>query len=779
MPNFSTAKCLGRSWVFPALFVLLIIINIPLFSNLVLPQHDTMYMFQTFYVFYNEFFFNNELPLWLPYGFHGVQSDYFLVTLLSPSAYFTGLLGWLLNVKNVLLLFNLSMFLEQLIYLFGTYLLAKKLFNHKATIFFVCATVICSTVLFYQFNQNFRIYNFLPLIIYLYMEFFLRLKITYLFAGMILLLVSVFGNSAYFTPVMVLPLAIILPALCIEGYRGRRLFARPSGREILISVLLLLLFLLTAGIYYYFISYAMEHVEGIYTVRDPITDRIYTGRDLITMATDLETFLTYPDGRFLGFKKFTSLLMPTSESIMTDITLHVGLIALFFTLYAFIFVRRLFFIAFGCVVAIFVLFSLGGKTPVAELLYHYFPTMKYYRHIGYVVSNLKLFLPFLAGFGVEHLLVSLEPFEREKATLSTRRINLTAHSAEIITAVAVMAGTFIYAGIVMQHEMVPSLVFTGIFLMLLYLLLRRLNPAKRFSIFLCASVAFHMISYQGVVNSIYSVRSNVFKPVPASSITVNRYGFQESKTIDPLVKRSKDTLPMIEKEEVKYTLAYGFLQWDPCMSTFRMDFLNVHVATLFKLKAMRLLHSSIGTSLVLPNDSNFIRSLGCGSPKLKLHSDVIFSDSLEESKDIIRQNQVVDKIIVLNRVSEETRSSWRGADARDGGKAGGSIEVKGFKANELALEVVIPEGRGAWLYYADAWHPAWKAFVNNKQVPIAQANIAFKAVRLDKGRSSVRFVFDNRRSRVLGNSIVSIGLISMLSVLTAMAFALYRAIMRR
>jgi uncharacterized membrane protein YfhO len=51
------------------------------------------------------------------------------------------------------------------------------------------------------------------------------------------------------------------------------------------------------------------------------------------------------------------------------------------------------------------------------------------------------------------------------------------------------------------------------------------------------------------------------------------------------------------------------------------------------------------------------------------------------------------------------------------------------------------------LSYADVWHPRWKATVNGRRVRVERANLAYKAVALDRGANVVEFRFDPGRAR--------------------------------
>jgi hypothetical protein len=727
-------------------------------------------IFQTFYFYYNEFFFYNEIPQWIPFGFYGVQSDYFLIVLLSPSGYLAGLIGWLLNIKNVLFLFELSLFLEQLILLFGTYLLAQNLFKHKTTTVFVCVTVICSTVLLSRLGV--RTYLYLPLVIYYIISFFSKYKLQYLLIAINIFVVSFFGLQPYNIPIPTLAVSIIFLALLFANYKKCRHFLDLSREDIFLSSVFFLTSLVLIGTYYYYIIHAMDFTEGIYYGRDPLT-----------MKTDLNTFLTY--GRItIGFEKFGTLFYPAVKFILSDVILYVGLLPLAFIIYGFVFIRNSIFTAFTCVVIIFGLLSLGDMTPVAELLYNYFPMMDYYRQIGTVVSIYKLFLPLLAGFGLDHFLNRPDLLQDKKTGVLSMAAKKKIVLAEIILACLVIFGNLVYTKSILY--LVPTVLYlaiitTALILMFLFILRRYYQPREHFSIFLISCVCFQMLSYQALVSGAFYLlteqRGN--RPLKTSSIMVNKYDFEEKRNKYWPNKRTMETLPFVFKSGVAYTIAYSFLQWDPCISRARIDFLNSNVASLIDLKggvdtSVRRFPGVVGYGeLILQDDDrDFLPIMGCFSPKLKLFSNVIFSDNLNESAKIIENARGLDKLLVLNRVPEELRSYWTGSNLIESNGSGGEIKVLDFRANEMVLEARIPEGRGSWLYYADAWHPGWHAIVNGEIIPIAQANIAFKAIFLEKGTNKVRFVYNNKRSKITGHFLIIFGLIFMFVLLAGMVLKL-------
>jgi hypothetical protein len=104
----------------------------------------------------------------------------------------------------------------------------------------------------------------------------------------------------------------------------------------------------------------------------------------------------------------------------------------------------------------------------------------------------------------------------------------------------------------------------------------------------------------------------------------------------------------------------------------------------------------------------------------------------------------------------------------------GSVEMTRFTLSELVAKVDVAAPQGAWLVYADAYHPSWHASVNGEETQIHPANLAFKALRLPPGTSEVRLWFDHPVSRILGIAIAVGGVAWSFSMLVWMGVMLLR-----
>jgi hypothetical protein len=79
----------------------------------------------------------------------------------------------------------------------------------------------------------------------------------------------------------------------------------------------------------------------------------------------------------------------------------------------------------------------------------------------------------------------------------------------------------------------------------------------------------------------------------------------------------------------------------------------------------------------------------------------------------------------------------------------------------VEAEAVAP----GYLVLVDAWDPAWRAYVDGREVPVLRANVAFRAVALDAGHHRVEFVY-RPRSAMLGAAASLAGLLIAASALS-------------
>jgi hypothetical protein len=81
-----------------------------------------------------------------------------------------------------------------------------------------------------------------------------------------------------------------------------------------------------------------------------------------------------------------------------------------------------------------------------------------------------------------------------------------------------------------------------------------------------------------------------------------------------------------------------------------------------------------------------------------------------------------------------------GTASREPGGGGLRYAVESYNVNSVEMKVIAP--RRGLLYWVDGYDKDWRAYVNGAEVPIARANLNFKAIALPAGESRVRFTFE-------------------------------------
>lgn len=69
----------------------------------------------------------------------------------------------------------------------------------------------------------------------------------------------------------------------------------------------------------------------------------------------------------------------------------------------------------------------------------------------------------------------------------------------------------------------------------------------------------------------------------------------------------------------------------------------------------------------------------------------------------------------------------------------GTARVERYEPNELVLDVEAEEE--GLLFVSEIWHPSWRAYVGEEEVPVLRTNVAFRGVVVPAGRHRVRLVY--------------------------------------
>jgi len=724
-------------------------LNLPWLARRIVPIHDTFYNFEDFHVFYSHLFYHARLAAWIPYGLYGLQSDYEQVISLSPFSYLAGGIGALLRIRDALLLFKLGILGEQLAFVYGVYLLSRRIFATPATALVLSIAAAGTSVWYAQLWLDFRIYYLLPLVLYLVVCFQQSGRSAYVWLAGITGVAWALGEVPYVNPLLVLvPLGVVLVALAPDYRSHASRLARPSRA----SLVALGLFLLVAGAYLYFASRSLDFSILRTEERNPITGKV-----------DLETFRSYAGNANLVIIANALLFgwplhLPWGSG--ADNSVYIGLLPLLGLGIAVARERsRLF---FGLVVTAILLVALSIGGAFTTLAY-YLPGLAYYRHVGLVYGLVKVLLLLASGYGIERLWSLPLPRLSHPLLLLVGVLFLL----ELLGALPGLRGPGLVRWLQLQwgSHVLLRLAAYGAFLALCRALSGSLRTA------LALGLMFDLALYQLAV---FEVRAPRLAPADLAlldAVQVRDLAYQPERSehaVDPADPSTRTPTRILSQEgldlvgrlqETRYLEwnIYPFAQFDPCRSAVRADTLAVGV--------QRLLSLERGDGLDLSP------ILGCGAPKLRVVADAALVQSADEArKALVAALRAGERLPAVIQPAAGVAPPTPGPA---GGPAG-RVEVTRFTADELEARVEVDASGGAWLVYADAFHPGWRASVNGQEVPISVANLGFKAVRVPPGASAVRFWFGRGPSHALRYAVAGFGAAWALGLVLAMVRSLLR-----
>ena len=344
--------------------------------------HDGFQYFTLQYFFLNNAIQSGELAQWIPYmsqgtvatQWYGVQGS-LLQNALLPVAPF-------LQKIDLLTVFHVGMFVDEMILLVGTWLLARRFFQLPAVVF-ITVSVVGSAVWLDQPYWNVRLYYALPLVLELGHRFLETGRWRWFALAGNLLALQIIGNLPYFVPVATFAVFVYFASMAAshgqlmwDRIRSLRLNGRAAA-AISVSVA----------------SFVAAYACMVIGTSELVT---YSAGRSPDGSTTLNGFLTY--GGETGLQQWLDVLLNVSPSL--DMTLYGGILLLPLALVGLITVdrRRLHFVVMAIVM---LLFTLGTLISIAA--FRVWPGMRFFRHIALVSPFVKVLLIFVAGIGFERL----------------------------------------------------------------------------------------------------------------------------------------------------------------------------------------------------------------------------------------------------------------------------------------------------------------------------------------------------------------------------------------
>lgn len=717
---------------------------------------DTGLNWELFYASYIELIFHNDLAHWFPYGAYGQPNTLHNLMGLSATDYLMMTIGKLFHINNAVVLFQLSLLADHVLFLLGIHLLSRSLFRRQSTVW-LC--LIGSITLLYGFQltfiQVFRMVGWYPLVLYFLVRFFRDQRAEGLWMAGTVFTFSCLG-MAYEQP---WPFMALLPFIAVATWKHpgawRDVVRCRAG--ILVTMIL---FAAAASLYLYL---ALHVLDGVETIRE--------GRTGSSGVVDLETFSSDKTRIFT--------LYDVVLSFVCGHVFYIGLLPLGCVLWGLLRVRTPLFAAFMVSSLFFVWFPLGGvlalalyySVPFISLL-HYIYMSFHFLPVALLLAagaawdqlelswkNLKIWLtfPVIIIFAIDFSFYGCSLALTPKYAQSL--VNLTWIALAKVGVYGGLVGLAAVLSLVLRSAaqgssqrwrvcmsfrgLVTAALLTGLFVDVFRYSYQSGTPANR-------------------IGTNFDAPYSNWQPVKKSS-PVYRTGY-----IHPLtwqgerLDQTNDERQQFALQTPAYFYVYAFAQFDPCRRKreWNLEWHSVGIA-MQKLLALRE-----------ENDQALQTILGCYAPKLRLLTQALYVTNEAEAAAAVRNHGDLVNVAILQLPANlppppMPRSSPAGSP--------GSVHVTDFGANAIQIYVNVTNPGGAWLVYADTYDPRWQAWVNGKPAPVVPAYVGLKAVWVPQGESVVRMKFSagsNVGVRVLaiGGAICSLSLLLFCGVCCVQGF---------
>ncbi|MCH7863797.1 MAG: hypothetical protein IIC56_01120 [Proteobacteria bacterium] len=691
-----------------------------------LPLHDTGAVFQVFKTAYSNYLQTGDLSEWLPQGVYGYQTHLETVFRISPISYPVMALGKLFGALDTLALFRTVVLLEITVFAFGFLRLADEVFENRTVSVFALASFLMTTVVINQIYWSLRIVYLLPLVTYYILSFFKTGRGIRLIMAAVFTFISVFGAPVYFSIYYAI---YFITLFFLFYYVYRKQFRLVIDRPLIIAAPAAAL-LMGVGAYVILTS-----TDGLAFIAP--------GRDPVTLKVDLDTFLDYGGG---GIEKSFELLFANTRTTR-DVNFYIPAAALIFAIYALARVRDRVFLAFAAAFAFFLVLAWGRFSPLAYVIY-YLPGVSYLRHIGLLYAVPKMLLCLIAGFGVQHFLAATagggDAYHKERRFLA-----VTAGLGAFVVVTTLLLAVFVVGTAEADSPRTGMVAMSALGFLAVAAVAVPSTLGRRTLLGTSALVVVVQGGLYLTLNNAFLTEGYHTAPsINEEFARARPYAFEETRLPVP-------AHPKYETWEAtsfglnyyrSHMILYGALGMDPCTPVIPRNKVEYHSSGIGVL-ARHLFGpdaevGKFGDYYKRDPDALFFRLAGCdGRPKLRLIG--AFEERALGPGPPITPDAMSSAVMVERpdtgerRLVKVTAGEFPGAASlSDQGMA-----VTHFSANRLEVTVEEVGPKGAWLVYADAFHPGWRAAVDGRPAPVWRANLAFKAIFLPPGTTAVGFDF--------------------------------------
>ncbi len=745
------------------LFGLLLLLQVAVYAWLILGRrmvkgHDTLFIYLLQYLFLAGASPGHEVALWMPNAAHGLVTNWMANAQGGLLQNALLLLGGVPEGTNLLPLFHLGMFFDELILLMGVWGLGRRFYSSPYTRFFVAATMMGSSFWADHLLFNFRIFYQVPLILSLLHGFLdggSRWKL--FLAGNLVALQ--FTGSLYLSVLTVLFVALYFFAHALVYRREWSARLRPF-RLRPFDLAIILVNLAVVATVYATIAPGSEELRQARPGRNP------------DGSVPLNTFLTH--GGTLNPLRYLDLGLGLSPSL--DFTLYCGILTLACGLLAVLHRPGRRALHLSICIVLTLLFSVGFLSIVGPIAYSFAPPLHFFRYVCLAAPLVKLLLILLAGLGFESIVES-----RPRIELSLKRVStgLFLAAGGILAILAILAVGF------RSGESIATLIdllSTGI----PGLAPRSAATGGRPSAVLLGNSGFAAAA-AGMLLAAKASRPGCTPRLIALLIGVHaidvfrwkvqmldqetvplgeaQYALQEIRPV-PYVRRrdgnyeTSDRFQALGKASFRYGATYdftdGFLHLDPPASRFWMAYWLSPFDDLLHANERRPLGSPLPAEPRLrvnvdPDSRDpYSRIVGATQDKIQFFSRAHVAQSDPVLANLLNSPRYRGDVLLLSPHTGDASGTTISSHEAEAGllekqeRLDLPYEIAHFDPNSLTVRVAVPSrSGGAWLAYCDVWHPGWTATVNGRTVGVERAFLAYKAVRLDEGENTVVFRFDS------------------------------------
>jgi len=692
-------------------------------------SHDSIIWFGVFSYFF-DCLRHGILPLWNPYMNCG--EVFFLnihvLHLWDPSTLLLVFMGKFFRI-NSLTIYQHDLLLRYLIFISGSYLFFRRLAKYRFSAFFAFIVLSFSALCSSYLKQHGFVLCFYTLPWILFFSFkFLEEKQAMSFFWLSFFLGMAFSTSGYHIMYLVVSWAVLLACIFIsKGFTWPKSGFSANDRKIIFGAIAIFL-LLSLNLIPVFLTYIRYTVPDVRMIEAPSAANSYPA-DFFNLFT--------PYSFMLHFEMIYFRSIHVSEAF-----LYIGLIPLFLAIVGLFYSRHKYRIGFTLALGITLLLMLGPKFGLLKLFSYFFPFF-------FIVRNTHIFATFFIFCLIYFTCIGTDVIiERIKNPGSERGLPKGwVLFVILISVTAVLINRYVLAVFRAPLAQFPerykavSLILGGDFATLLNNIFIR--SYHNIFLFIASVLAVFFVFKSPKIKLKFKYSMLVFL-VLADLFLFNAALYR-------FTTMPKADLSLWPKEKVAYNdirlplmlPRYPFLGFAPAMqrifsaSSSRIPGITTH------FYQMKDFFDFENNKMVPPETKEIF--MGVTAERMKLISGAIVLPLERQARECARLDEKITRRVVFIEEEPPERFSKLKIPPENIAESRivkGTVNILGFDPNSMLLEVDPEED--CVFYYSDGFDSSWRVFIDGKEDKIYRANMAFKAVMLEKGAHIVRLTYDPR-----------------------------------